>query len=74
MRPTGYFLQALMIVVVASSLPLFYVSAGRHPWLMALTAGGAISLILVLASLCAKWGFRYSIASCKAGLSDDPNQ
>jgi hypothetical protein len=72
-RAIGYFLQGLMIVVATSLLLLFNVTAGRHPWVLALTIGCGISLILVLALVCTKWGFRYSIASGKSGRTDEPD-
>jgi len=70
-RPIGYFLQALIFAVGAFGLFLWFSeTVGRSPWLLALGVGSAISLMLMLGILCAKWGFGYSIALDKSGRND----
>jgi hypothetical protein len=71
-RASGYFLQALIIVLALGSFLLFTGAEGRRPWLLALAVGSVISLIAVLGLVCAQWGFGYSIASGRSGQSDAP--
>jgi hypothetical protein len=61
-QPAGHILQALMIVVAAGLLLALNAITG-HPWLLALAIALGISLILVLALFCSKFGFRYSVAT-----------
>jgi hypothetical protein len=59
-QPAGYILQALMIAVAAGLLLSFYEIKGRP---LAIATAFGISIILLLASFCSKWGFRYSVAT-----------